>query len=46
MKQPYECPVAESVPVTVTNFYCTNGSQSVVTQSDKGTESYDYGETW
>ena len=43
MKQQYVCPEAELLPVTVTNFFCTNPP---VTSSDEGMESYEYGGTW
>ena len=43
MKQQYVCPEAELLPVTVTNFFCTNPP---VTNSDEGMESYEYGGTW
>ena len=45
MKHTYERPESEQLPVTVTNFFCTGG-QNQVTESDKGMNSYDYGETW
>ena len=45
MKLKYERPETELVPVTTMNFFCTGGPQQV-TQSDKGMQSYDFGEEW
>ena len=45
MKHTYERPEAEYLPVTVTNFFCTNPS-SGPTSSDQGMQSYSYGGEW
>ena len=45
MKNRYECPEAELIPVTVSNFFCSGG-QTQVTKSDQGLNSYGAGETW
>ena len=43
MKKTYEHPEAEQLFVTVTNFFCSNGS-STPQQSDKGMQSYEMDE--
>ncbi|MBR5678738.1 MAG: hypothetical protein IKX20_11495 [Paludibacteraceae bacterium] len=45
MKNRYECPEAELIPVAVSNFFCSGG-QTNNYQSDKGMTSYQFGGTW
>lgn len=44
-KTTYEKPTSESLSVTVTNFFCTGGSQGV-SNSDQGMQSYGEGGVW